>query len=221
MKKEFTFTIPDNPYTTDVNEEKTINAVYDGPRYVVARWEPATGIVHNVVYGADNESALELDKWVEDGHEFFVIDASEHPFEVAYLTHNYTHENIENPTYTHGECPTTGIERGEWTYTYADTTGGLSQIHYAQDLRYDSATRTFTPPRFREHAIDETEFYEGVKKQSALIKASIAVPGNYTTADAAILAEHADWLLKLEDAYKNHGIPHWQIPFPKSLPAIV
>ena len=39
MKIEFTFTIPDDPYTLTVNEEKTVNAVYTGSRWLLGRWE--------------------------------------------------------------------------------------------------------------------------------------------------------------------------------------
>jgi hypothetical protein len=218
MKVPFTITLPDNPYTVEVNDEITVNAMYEGPHYLVGRWETATGIMHNAIRGGETIASLELDKWIEEGHEFIAIDATQHPLAAAFLTHSYTHEEIPHPTYDHG-VHEDGTELGSWTFTYSQN-AVLSQIHLQGDLRYDKATDTFTPPRFREHAVDETEFYEGYKTQAALIRESCAKPFRYTDADKATLLAHADWLDKLEDMYKAKGIPHWQIPFPHNLPAI-
>jgi hypothetical protein len=218
MKVPFTITLPDHPYTTDTANNNTVSAMYEGPHFLLGRWETATGIMHNVIYGADTlEQLTENIKWQEEGHEFIPIDATKHPFEAAYLTHTYSHDPIDHPTYNHGTHDD-GTDLGSWTFTYSQN-GVLAQIHLQGDLTYDKATDTFTKPAYREHAVDEDEFYEGYKNQSQHIRESVARPFRYTDADKAALLEYADWLDKLDAMYRQRGIPHWQIPFP-SHPAI-
>lgn len=220
MKIEFTFTIPDDPYTLTVNEEQTVNAVYTGRRWLLGRWEESTKIMHNVIAEADSEDKLDTGGRIEeDGYRYIAFDAVEFPWEAAYLTHSYTHDPIENPVYDHGLADD-GFDMGQWEYTYSDETA-LSQCCEGINLKYDPATNTFTRPPYRSHMISEESFYESHAISITNLENSLKQEHVYTTADKAALVAHLDWMKKLESRYRAKGIPHWQIPFPTGLPAIV
>lgn len=209
IKKNFTFVLPDEPYKTTTALNQVVNATYDGFKYLVMRVEDSTGIVHNIARGGDNSDALEIDNFVEEGFSFFILDATEHPFEAAYLTSNYTHETIEDPTFV---LPN---DLGSWTYHYDDNTGGINQCFYMNTLKYNPTTKTFTPPKYREHALTRESVIESAKIYSAEITKCLA-ENDYSDEDRAILEEHAAWLLTLEDVYQ--GVDHWKIPFPTNIP---
>jgi len=219
MKVEFTFTIPDDPYTQTVNEEQTVKATFEGPRWWLMRWEASTGICHNMIASAESEDKLDVGGRVEEeGHRYIPIDAAEFPWEVSYLTHLYTHEKLEDPVYTHGLADD-GYDMGSWTYHYAED-NVLTQCHDAFALVYNPSTNTFTHPPFRTHLADTDDFWAGNKIQAANIRKSVSEVGAYTTADKAKLLEYAEWLEKLESRYKAKGIPHWQISFPTDMPRL-
>jgi hypothetical protein len=217
MKVEFTFTIPDDPYTQNVNEEQIVNAVYDGPRWHLMRWEIATGLVHNVIASADTKDNLDVGGRVEeDGYRYLPFDASRFPWEASYLTHLYTHDKVEDPVYVHGLADD-GFDMGSWTFRYAED-NLLTQCKDAFALRYNPDTDTFTHPPYRTHLADEADFWAGNYTQATNIRNSVAEEGLYIAADKAKLLEYAEWLEKLESRYKAKGIPHWQIPFPTDIP---
>jgi hypothetical protein len=219
MKIEFTFTIPDDPYTLAVNEEKTVNAVYTGKRWLLARWEIATQIMHNVIAEADSEDQLDTGGRIEEeGHRYIAFDAVAFPWEASYLTHNYTHDPIENPVYDHG-LAADGFDMGSWEFSYGET--ALTQSAEGFNLRYDPDSKTFTRPPYRSHMISEESFYESHAISITNLENSLKLEHVYTTADKATLTAHLDWMKKLESRYRAKGIPHWQIPFPANLPAMV
>ena len=220
MKIEFTFTIPDDPYTLTVNEEKTVNAVYTGKRWLLGRWEESTQIMHNVIAEADSEDKLDTGGRIEEeGHRYIAFDAVEFPWEASYLTHNYTHDPIENPVYVHG-LAADGFDMGQWEYNYGNETA-LTQVAEGINLRYDPDTKTFTRPPYRSHMISEESFYEAHAIAITNLENSLKLEHVYTTADKATLTAHLDWMKKLESRYRAKGIPHWQIPFPTGLPPMV
>ena len=211
MKKNFTFVLPDEPYKTATTNNNVINATYDGPRFLVARVENATGIVQNVVRVADEEDQLDLSTFFEEGHTFFILDASKNAFEAAYLTTWYTHELIEDPTF---ELPN-GL--GSWTYHYDDFTGGINQCFYGQDLKYDLDTKEFIAPHYREHAVTRESVFSNAKILAADIEKALKI-NDYPEEDAQKLSDYKDWLLTLEETYED--VDHWKIPFPNDIPPL-
>lgn len=209
MKKNFTFILPDEPYKNTIELNQVVNGIYDGPRYLAMRVEDSTQVVHNVVRFADSIELLELENLVEEGHSFYLLDAAENPFEAAYLTSNYTHELIEDPTF---DLPN-GL--GSWTYHYDDYTGGINQCFYGMTLKYNASNSSFSGPEYREHAITRESLFESAKIYSAEITKCLA-ENDYSAEDRAKLEEHAAWLLTLEDTYE--GVDHWKIPFPTDIP---
>jgi hypothetical protein len=214
MKKAFTFILPDEPYKDTTALNQVINAEYTGPRYLVARLENSTGIVQNAANGSDALEGLEFERFHEEGHTFFVIDANENPFEAAYLTNAYTHDEIVDPTF---ELPR-GL--GSWTYHYDDFKGGLSQCFYQIDLKYNTVSKEFTAPRYRLHANSRENSFAAFKTQADVIKKSLVDHADeYSAEDKTKLQEYADWLDNLETTF--HDVDHWKIPFSLDTPPVI
>lgn len=211
MKKNFTFILPDEPYKTSTTLNQVVNAVYDGPRYLVGRIDDTTNIVINTAYGTDNLEDIDLSKYIEEDHSFIIIDASVNPFEAAYLTNLYKHDLIEDPTF---DLPN-GL--GSWTYHYDDYEGGIGQCFFQHQLGYDKETSTFIAPPYRTHALTPESVFEGAKLQSTEITAALAA-NDYSTEDRAKLTAHATWLKNLAKTYK--GVDHWKINFPTDIPPL-
>ena len=209
MKKNFTFVLPDEPYKTTTDLNQTVNAVYEGPRYNLARIENATKIVQNIVRRGDTIESLEVANYIEEGHTFVVLDAMDNAREIAFLTGDYTHELIEDPVF---ELPN-GLP--SWTYHYDDYTGGMNQCFYINSLKYDVATKQFSGPEYREHAVTRESLFEGNRIYAAEIRKCLA-ENDYPAEDAQTLADYATWLEGLEEMYE--GIDHWKIRFPTNIP---
>lgn len=208
MKKNFTFILPDEPYkdTTELNQ--VINATYDGHRYLLARVNDSTHVVEGIFMSSDNLADLEISKFPdEEGYTFLLIDASVNPFEAAYISGNYKHDIIEDPTY---ELPN-GL--GSWTYHYDDYTGGINQAFYQFTLKYVNGN--FVKPKYRLHALTRESVMSNAKLQAKTIRQSLS-ENDFDADDRTKLEEYADWLDALETTYA--GIDHWKITFPTEVP---
>ena len=96
MIKNFTFTLPDGPYLTTTENGQTVNCTYNGAKYLCLCVNNQTKMVRNVERTGETIAELDMDNQIEDGHFFVVLDASVNPLQAAYLTHDYTHEEIED-----------------------------------------------------------------------------------------------------------------------------
>lgn len=209
MKKFFTFVLPDEPYKNTTELNQVVNAVYEGNRYLAVRVNPQTDIVEGVIRSNENLEDLDqfLSTYKEEGYLIVVIDAAVHPFEAAYITGDYTHDIIEDPTY---ELPR-GL--GTWTYHYDDYTGGISQAFYQFTLKYNGGR--FSGPDYRMHAVTRESLFEGAKLQAKTIEESLKV-NDYTDEDRKTLEDYAKWLKDLPKTYE--GVDHWKITFPTNVP---
>lgn len=206
MKKNFTFVLPDEPYTNKTENNNVINTVYEGPRYLLCRVNPTTNVVEGVVRTGEAASDFEgMPK--EEGYDFLTIDAEVNPFEAAYLTGNYTHDIIEDPTFV--------LPRGlgEWTYHYDDYTGGISQAFYQHTLKYKGGV--FIKPEYRLHALSRESVFNGAKLTAKNILKSLA-ENDFSDEDRKTLEDYAKWLTDLDKTY--HDVDHWKITFPVSVP---
>lgn len=206
MKKNFTFVLPDEPYTSKTENNNVINAVYEGPRYILCRVNKSTDLVEGVVrFG---EQVSDFDGMVnEEGYDFLTIDASVNTFEAAYISGNYKHEEIPDPTF---ELPR-GL--GTWTYHYDDFTGGINQAFYQHTMKYKNGK--FIAPGYRLHALSRESVMEGAKITAKTIKESLAV-NDFEPEDRKKLEDYAEWLSKLDETY--HDVDHWKITFPVTVP---
>jgi len=227
IRKTFQIVLPDEPYKAAATGINTINAVYEGPRYGLARVEctnTPVDIVHNIARFGDTIESLDVELHVEENHEFLVIDATVNPFEMAYLTGMYTHDEIENPTFTvteaAGVLPGLNGRTSTYTYHYSGTEGALGAIYYNSDLglKYNWDTQTFIEPTRRVHAVKRAEFFAGYKQFAANIRNSVE-ENDYDPVDEARILKHAEWLDHLEELYPDTD--HWKISFHNDKPPII
>jgi hypothetical protein len=206
MRKFFTFKISDEPYKTTTNLNKTVDAIYIGPRFLALCVHMPSGEIRYVARSGETEADLEMSHLVDEDPEteFIVLDASTKTFEAAYLTGNYEHDAL--PEYEE-QLPNSG------TYTYSWAGGAINQNYYGQDLFYRDGE--FTTPRFREHAVTRESVFQGSKIVANNITSSLAV-NDYTSEERAALEEYRDWLNNLETTYAE--VDHWKIPFPNNPP---
>jgi hypothetical protein len=183
IRKTFQIVLPDEPYKATATGINTINAVYEGPRYGLARVQgtptSVIDVVHNIARFGDTLGSLDAELYVEENHEFLVIDATVNPFEMAVLTGLYTHDEIENPVFevteAAGVLPGLNGRTSTYTYHYGGTQGALGAIYYNGDLglKYNWNTKLFIEPDRRVHAVDRAEFFAGYKSFAANIRKSI------------------------------------------------
>lgn len=206
MKKNFTFVLPDEPYTNKTTLNNVINAVYEGPKYLLCRVNRNTHIVEGVVREADELETL-TNTPKEEGYEHITINADVNTFEAAYMTDYYKHDVIEDPTFV--------LPRGlgEWTYHYDDYTGGINQAFYQISLKYQN--NTFSKPEYRLHALTRESVMAGSKVTAAAIKESLKT-SDHSDEERKTLTDYAAWLENLDETF--HDVEHWKIPFPTSVP---
>lgn len=208
MRKFFTFKISDEPYKTTTSLNKTVDAIYEGPRFLALCVYDPTGEIRYVARAGEDQADLQMDSLVDDDPDttFIVLDASTKTFEAAYLTGSYTHDPI--PDYVE-QLPTGGT----WTYTYSG--GGITQNYYGQDLFYIDGE--FTTPRFREHALAKDSVFAGTVNTVSRINASLAA-NDYTDAERQAVEQYRDWLSSISTVYAD--VDHWKIPFPANPPTV-
>ena len=208
MRKFFTFKISDEPYKTTTNLNKTVDAIYEGPKFLALCIDISTNEIKYIARSGETEEELQLTNLIDDdpNTEFIVLDASVKTFEAAYLTGYYTHDPIPD----HIETLPTGET---WTYTFSG--GCITQNYFGQDMFYVNGE--FTTPRFREHAITRETMFSGIQNTINMINSSLA-NNDYKPEEQQAIEEYKSWLSNLETTYPN--IDHWKLPFPPSPPRI-
>jgi hypothetical protein len=208
MIKNFVIVLPDEPYKTTTNLNKTLECTYNGPRYL-AVCVKQTGDIKYFSTSGETIEELRMADQIDDeaGTAFHVLDAAVNTFEAAYLTHSYTHGDVEDYTVTHPN------NLGSWSYHYDDGTGAIGQCFYVQDVKYIAGS--YTAPRYREHAIKREDFLQHCIDIANHIERSLAI-NDYSAEDTKKLQDHAVWLKSVPTAYAN--IDHWKIPYPSDVP---
>lgn len=209
MRKFFTFKLSDEPYKTTTDLNNTVDAIYEGPRFLALCVHMPTGEIRYVARAGDTEDVLDMASLVDDDEEteFIVLDADEKTFEAAYLTNLYQHDPIPDFVY---ELP----DGKEYRYTFAG--GGIAQNYYGQDLFYRDGE--FTTPRFREHAVTRESVLQGTRITIEMINKSLA-ENDYTSQEREAIEDYVSFLESLStEKYAN--IDHWKFPFPANPPMI-
>jgi hypothetical protein len=208
MRKFFTFKISDEPYKTTTSLNKTVDAIYEGPKFLALCVHTPTGEIRYISRSGETEDELQMSNLIDDDPdtEFVVLDASENTFEAAYLTGNYTHDPI--PDYTEV------LASGE-TWNYSFSGGGITQNYYGQDMLYLNGE--FGTPRFREHAVTKASVIQGAKNLLAMITTSLSA-NDYNESERQELENYKNWLMTIETVYAD--VDHWKIPFPANPPHI-
>jgi len=220
MRKLFNVILPDEPYknppTFALN--KTVECMYNGPRYIVCCVNTDTDDIHYVSGRYENTEDFDLADHKEDGdhHKFFVFDASENPLECAYLTHTYTHGPVQNFQTT----LTTKDADGKfetYEYVYDDNNGILGHAFFQGTLKYNSKSG-FSGPQRRVHALGDDgwdQVLASIKHQAVEIRKAIQV-NDYFPAELEEINAYLEWCDLFEEKYAD--VDHWKIPFPKHPP---
>ena len=215
MKKAFTFTLPDEPYVTTTNDNNTVECMYDGPRWLCLCVENGTNVVRNVETTGETEADLRIEDQLEDGHYFIAVKAADYTVVAAYLTHNYTHEEV-----TDIEETLTDADGDTFTFEYHfDDAGVIGQVCYFGSVKWNPDSETFSGPKFREHANTREETLANFELLADTIDASLANDeNNYSDEDRRRLTEHAAWVRSIPTKYAD--IKHWKIPFHTDIPVL-
>ncbi len=207
IKKNFKLTLPDQPYKTETTLNNQIDCWYVGAKYLVVRVDTRTNLANNVVMETDDQNSIDLTRFIEENHRFFIFEASQNPLAAAYLSHNY--ETLEVPNYVET------IETGEvYEYFYEDFVGVIEQIYFPNAIPVNS-NNEFSEPQRRTHALSRQSVWDGIDGLKQLAEQFVA-DNDYTPAEQTRMNEYIDWLTNFKTAYANTD--HWKIKFPTDLP---
>ena len=215
MIKQFTFTLPDEPYHTTTADNNTVNCTYNGPKWLCFAVENDTHKVRNLESEGNTEADLNFENQIEDGHYHIRVTANDHPMIAAYFTHAYTHEAIDDIEET-----LTDADGASFTFEYHyDDDGVIGQVCFNESVVWNPSNNTFSGPEFRTHVNSREETLSTFVAQADEYEANLASEDtDYTDADAAALTAHVAWLRSIPVKYA--GIDHWKIPFPETLPIL-
>lgn len=206
MKKFFEVTLPDEPFKTTTNLNNKVTCLYEGPKYLVVRVDDATHKLVNVAGSSDNLNDLDLAKFVEEGYSFHILDASVNPFEAAYLTGTYTHDDIPDYEET--------LPSGEkWTYSFDAGTGVISHVYKNLDMTYNNGAYS-TPERLT-HGTTKEDFLTGANNLLELLEKSLN-ENDFLPDEKKKLEDYRTFLKSLSTNYTN--IDHWKIRWPIDIP---
>lgn len=215
MIKNFTFTLPDEPYVTTTAKNETVNVKYDGPKWLCFCVENGTNKVRNLETSGNTEEDLMFEHQIEEGHYHIKVTATDHPLIAAYFTHCYTNDTV--PDYEEEITDADGVTY-TWNHSYGEN-GILNHVHYNESVVWNPGTNTFTGPEFRQHANSREETMKQFALQADLIEANLDSPDtDYTSDDETALRNHVTWLRSIPTKYAD--IAHWKIPFPSDLPTL-
>ena len=203
ITKTFTVAIPNEPFTTDMSEGKTVGCTYTGPKFVVISTRDGVVQTHEGYF--DSADEYNPDDFVDDQDEYHLIDASLHPLEMSFLTQNYTNENIDNYAET---LPTGEI----YDYDYPDDSGILGSVfdRWGSNLTYNADTDTFSDLSYQPTLLSEEDFDQSVQTKLDLI-------------DSIDMSAFDDELVQAFEDYKQFfvnvrttyaGVAGYKIPFP-------
>lgn len=204
MEKAFVTVLPDEPYKTTTKLNKTVNCVYDGPRYLLLKFNDKDGTLFCVERALESLEDLETFKYNEEGFFQVVLDADVNTWEAAYLTRNYTHDEVVD----HEETLPTGEK---WIYHYDDYKSAVNQPFYVNDLKYNNATKTYIRPRYRVHAVATSDFLASVEANLSTFERA-CLDNRYSADKMAKIVAHRDFLKSITTRYA--GVDHWKITFP-------
>jgi hypothetical protein len=209
MRKNFTFKLPDEPWTTTTALNKIVDAVYTGPRYLALWIRGRDGSVAYLDRSGETMASLELEFLVDDDPDadIHVLDADVHTFEAAYITNQYEHEPI--PDYEE-ELPNNG---GTYLFRYGSLSSGISATYNSFNIFYRDGQ--WTEPGFIQHALSKESVMGQFSKTLADVRKSLETK-EFTDEEKTKLEEYATWLSTAATVYAD--VDHWKIPFPTNIP---
>src|SRR6056300_235377 len=156
----FTISLPNQPYVDDFSEGLTAQGYYTGLRYLKVQVRESDGLILEI--DAEGETLKDLNstlKFAREGNYMLTIDATEHPWEAAYLA-NHLETDITNYREELGTTDADGNPEF-WEYSYSEEGNPMHQIYYINDLWYKN--EQFVRPKFRAHQHSQEKFWSSVQ----------------------------------------------------------
>jgi len=206
MNKNFTITLPDEPFKPSTDLNKTVACTYTGAKILLVAIDNETGQVDNIEGEYNRESDIDWDSHpVPRNHSLHVLDAASNLFEAAYLSHDYTTEEVADYEET---LPTGEV----YTYPY-EKDAIVDSVFRNLDLYYDKATGTFSGPRYLDPAVSSVdEIKEHFAERIAEADEVLDATDDYSEEEISQVQEFKDWYVDFDKNYA--GVAHWKIPFP-------
>ena len=128
-KIPFDVTLPNQPYVDDFSEGITHPCFYTGVNYMKVNRRIKDGLILEVLVEAVTMEEIESRKIIHDeGCDSFIIDAREYPWEAAFISGRYYHEDVPNYVEEIGTTDFWGKPE-VWEYVHSPETGLMAQIY--------------------------------------------------------------------------------------------
>ena len=197
MSIQFEVNIPDEPFKNTFELEKKVRCTYNGSRYVVISTFADTNVVSTYEGFGETIEEIDMSSYVQEGMNYHIIDATKHPLMMAFITHSYTNEEVDNYTEE--------LHTGEvYEYPYEDAI--LGDIYRGNMPTYNSDTDTFSELMLLEPAISQEDFDSSMLNRQKEITEKVATNPDATDE----WKEYRIYMENFADTYA--GIDHWKIP---------
>lgn len=208
MRKDFVVEYPDEPYKAGCYSlKKTVKATYTGPRYLLLEIKDSD--IEQT--SCRNDDINEVESYLEENKlegTSLILDADTYPWEAAYLTGEYHHDDIPDYVYE--------LEDGStFEYVYSIHTGILTQCWLPHDLTYDLEEQRFYRPRERLHMMSRSSYFDGVKRHREEAEKELYDNRKLSIENRELLTKFVQWCDDAPLKYKD--VDHWKIPWPGHL----
>lgn len=210
MEKDFVIPLPNEPYSNDYSQGKSVKAKYKGHRYLLLAVDEKTFNIEYVAERSEESMDFDLEQYRDVPRvKHVAIDADKLTWEAAYVTKEYTHDDIPNYVFTHADGTV-------YEFTYAHETGILDQIYLIESIKYDLENDKIHRPMDRLHTVSREDYLEAVKEHTAMVKKTLSTNNMISADDRQKLVDFQKWLEKIPRLYQD--VDHWKIPWPGDLP---
>jgi hypothetical protein len=201
MEKTVQVAMPNQPMVQDTSDGNTVSITYSGRRYLVVSTSKVDNVVQCVEGSFDSLDAFDLSDFVDDKTNFHVLDADVHTAIAAWLTENYTNEEVANYEET---LPTGEI------YNYPYSTEGIIDVIWDDcDFVYDSATGNYSGLEYQK-PITQEQWDTSIQLNKEWIES--VDTATLSEEQAAEFATFSDWYTNVATTYA--GVDYWKIPQP-------
>lgn len=200
--KDFTITIPDQPFYTTTEQGKKLTATYEGEEYIIISIDS-----NNVVQAVEDridDADINLDEYVDHRYTHHLISADKHTFWVAWLTDNYTYEDF--PNYEE-ELP----DGSKYTFDYPEFSIMNTVYKRFGGYKYDPSTDQFDQPKFLEWVKPGKETF-AVQCANQIATWQSIDREKLNESKKTEIDEYISWLNDAPTTFE--GVDEWKIPWP-------
>ena len=204
MLKKFMVAVPDEPYKTGFSQNKTCEVTYYGPSFLVLGISTVDNKVKAVDGSFESMAEIDLSTFIDHETYFVILNAFDNPFEAAYLTHQYS--NDELPSYKE-TLPTGEVYEYFW-----EKDGIIDVIYKTCDMYYDPVKKTYSEPGFISLPIPREQYVEGVYHKISVLEKALVENPQFTEDEKSQVKYAIDWYKNMWNVYPN--VDFYKIPVP-------